>query len=115
MKNKKILIKGPIFVFYKIHKCPNCKKTIIPKKIKKVINSDSINANNYDFSFGDSYLIGDVEFTFYIFFCGFCNKEYQIKEIQKYEKKVKEIEIINNCHNKYIKNIKLFMNKYFNI
>ena len=115
MKNKSIQIESPIYVYKKLHKCPICDNRIIPKKINRTINSKSIEARSYDFSCGDSFLVGDVEFTLFLFYCEYCNKEYEIKEIMKHERMVKEIEIRNNCHNKVIMNIRLFINKYFKI
>jgi hypothetical protein len=112
MKNKSIQIDSPIYVNKKLHKCPKCHNKIIPKKIKKIINSNSIDAKNYDFSCGDSFITGNVEFTLFIFYCENCNKEYEVKEIKKYEKILKEIEIKNNSNNKIIMNIRLFINKY---
>ena len=84
--NKSINWDNPIYLFLKEHKCPNCSNKIIPKKIKKVVNSKSVEAKEFDFSCGDSYLIGDVEFNFYVFYCGKCNKEYKINEIRNIEK-----------------------------
>ncbi|MCL2230656.1 MAG: hypothetical protein FWC01_06130 [Treponema sp.] len=115
MKNKSIQIESPIYVFLKMHKCPICDNKIIPKKIKRTINSKSIEAKNYDFSCGDSFLAGDTEFTLYIFYCEYCSKEYEIKEIMQHEKMLKEAEIRNGTHNKIFMNIKLFINKYFRV
>jgi hypothetical protein len=113
MKNKSFILDSPIFVFKKTHKCPNCGQNIVPKKIKKVVNSKSLEAKNFDFSIGDSFLIGDVEFNYYVFYCSCCNKEHEIKEIKIYEKKNKEIEIRGKYKNKFIICIKLFFNKLF--
>jgi hypothetical protein len=87
MRNKNINWDNPMYLFLKKHKCPSCNNKITPKKVRKVINSKSVEAKEYDFSCGDSYLIGDVEFTFYIFNCEKCTKEFKIEEIRKYEKR----------------------------
>jgi DNA-directed RNA polymerase subunit RPC12/RpoP len=113
MKNKIIIWDRPIFVFKKIHKCPNCSNKIIPKVISEIINSKSKEAKNYDFSVGDSSLCGDVEFKYYVFFCEYCKKEYKINEIKNYERENKRNEIINKGGNKIFINIKLFFNKIF--
>jgi hypothetical protein len=111
--NKSIIWDSPIFVFKKLHKCPNCAHNIIPKKIKKIVNSKSIEAKEFDFSAGDSYLVGDVEFTYYMFYCKYCNKDYKINEIKIYEKNIRTNEIINKGGNKIIMKIKLILNKLF--
>jgi hypothetical protein len=111
--NKSILYDSPIFVFKKLHKCPNCTHSITPRKIKKIVNSKSPEAKEFDFSAGDSYLVGDVEFTYYVFYCEYCNKEYKIKEIINYERMIKANEIINKGGNKFLMKIKLILNKIF--
>ena len=113
MRNKSLILDNPIFIFKKIHKCPNCNQTIIPKKIKRGVNSKSPESKKFDFSAGDSYLIGDVEFKYYIFYCCCCNKEYEIKEIKNNEREKNEIEIKKKYKNKIIIRIKLFLNKLF--
>jgi len=111
--NKSILYDSPIFVFKKLHKCPNCTHSITPRKIKKIVNSKSPDAKEFDFSAGDSYLVGDVEFTYYVFYCEYCNKDYKIKEIKNYERTIKANEIINRGGNKTLMKIKLILNKIF--
>jgi uncharacterized protein YbaR (Trm112 family) len=113
MKNKKFIIDSPIFVFKKIHKCPNCKQEIIPKKIKKAVNSKSMEAKEFDLSCGDSFLTGDVEIYYHVFYCENCNKEYEIKDIKNYERKEREFEIRKKYKNKIFINLKLFFNKLY--
>jgi len=78
MKNKIIVLDRPIFVFKKIHKCPNCSNKIIPKIIIKNINTNSEEAKNYDFSAGDSFLIGDVEYKYYVFIVNIVKKNTKL-------------------------------------
>jgi len=111
--NKSIFWDSPVFVFKKSHKCPNCAHGIIPKKIQKIVNRKSPEAKEFDFSCGDSYFIGDVEFSYYVFYCAYCNKEYKINEIKNYERTIKENEIINKGGNKILMKIKLILNKLF--
>jgi hypothetical protein len=113
MKNRKITLERPIFVFKKTHLCPDCGCVIIPKKVKKIVNSKSPEAKNFDFSTVEGYLRGDVEFTYFVFYCNHCDKEFEIKEIKNFERKNKENEIEQNCSNKCIKKIKLFINRMF--
>ena len=113
MINKSVYIDSPLFMFKKGHKCPNCNNKIITQKTKKIVNSKSIEAKEFNFSCGDSFLCGDVEFTYYLFYCVKCNKEYKINEIKSHEKNIMENNIKNKGGNKIIMNIKLFINKYF--
>jgi hypothetical protein len=109
--NKSIFWDSPIFVFKRPHKCPNCTHGIIPKKVKNIVNSKSPEAKEFDFSMGDSYFAGDVEFTYYVFYCEYCNKDYKISEIKNYEKEKKANEIMNKGGNKVLVKIRLFLNK----
>ena len=111
--NKSTCLDSPLFVFKKTHKCPDCTHSIVPKKVKKMVNRKSIEANEFDFSMGDSYFIGDVEFTYYVFYCEYCDKYYKINEIKTYERNIRANEIINNGGNKIIIKIKLIINKVF--
>jgi predicted RNA-binding Zn-ribbon protein involved in translation (DUF1610 family) len=113
VKNKKYIIDSPIFVFKKIHKCPDCKQEIIPKKIKRTVNSKSIEAKEFDLSCGDSFLTGDIEYYYHVFYCKNCDKEYEIRYIKNYERKERELEIRNKYKNKMIIKIKLFLNKLY--
>jgi hypothetical protein len=112
-KNISWQFESPNFVFKQKHKCPNCDKKIIARKIYEIINSKSIEAKKYDFSAGDGYLLGDVIFIYYVFYCEYCNRRYKIKEIRNYEKNINEIEIIKMNRNKLIKFIKIITNKIF--
>jgi hypothetical protein len=101
------------FVFNQEHKCPNCGRKIIAKKTYDIINSKSPEAKDYDFSAGDTFFIGDVLFIYHVFYCGYCNKKYKIKEIRNYEKSIREIEIMKMNGNKLLKEIKIMFNKLF--
>jgi hypothetical protein len=113
MKNKSFIFDSPLFVLKKTHICPNCSKVVRPKKIKKIVNSKSAEAKNFDFSIGDCSLTGDVEFSYYVFYCDCCGKEYEIKDIKYHERQSRENEINNSCDSKFIKRIKLFLNRIF--
>jgi hypothetical protein len=63
--NKSWTVESPIFTFIKKHNCPYCKERLIPKKIIRVVDADSKEAKEYDFSHGDSFFIGEVEFHFF--------------------------------------------------
>ena len=91
MINKKWIIVSPFFVHFKEHFCPICNEKIQVKRTKKIVNSKSEEAKNFDFSFsGDGgFMSGDVEFIFEVFYCSSCKKEFSIKEIRNFERKRK--------------------------
>jgi hypothetical protein len=97
MINKSINLDNPIYLFLKKHKCPNCGNKIVPKKIKKVVNSKSKEVKYFNFSCGDNYLIGDVNFTFFVFNCEMCKKDYEIDEIREFEKANQHLTNGNCC------------------
>lgn len=86
MKNKKFIGESWLYTYFKKHYCPICNEKLEVKKISRVVNSKSSEAKNYDFSLGDSFLVGDVEFIFYVFSCPKCNKQYSVQEMKRNEK-----------------------------
>ena len=87
--NRSFILDSPFFTFSKKHFCHHCGKILEIKKVSKIINSKSIEAKDFDFSSGDSYLSGDVEFNYHLFFCIDCDKYYSVKEIKEKEKLLK--------------------------
>lgn len=78
----------PLFMKWGKHVCPVCGETLRKVKFSRIVNSDSEEAKNYDFSCagGEGYLVGDVEFIGTEFFCGKCSKAYAANEIYRAEK-----------------------------
>lgn len=91
MKNKKWQWDSPIYVHLKKHFCPVCCNQLTVKRIRQIVNSESKEAQEFDFSFpGDGgFMRGNVEFSFEVFNCDTCNKKYTVKEMKKIEKKTK--------------------------
>ena len=58
-------------------------------KASKIVNSNSEEAKDYDFSSGDTYLIGNIKFIWTEFLCTVCDKTYSLQEIRENEKKAK--------------------------
>jgi hypothetical protein len=96
MKNWKIILDSPFFMFCKKHLCPKCSAVLTTKKVKKVVNSKSEEAKFFNFS-SDSggYLFGDVEFTWYVFHCEKCNVDISLQEMKVHEKAIKKYRIQN--------------------
>jgi len=78
----------PLF-FMKKHYCPICSSELEKVKNSKIVNSKSEEAKNFDFSSGDTYMIGSVKFVWNELYCPACNKNYTVKEIRALEKQSK--------------------------
>ena len=79
----------PFWVRCKKHYCPTCKSLLTAAKRSKIVNSKSEEAKNYDFSFGDTFLAGNIKFIWTEFLCATCDTIYSLREISDYEKTVK--------------------------
>ena len=80
---------GPYF-FYMKHTCPECRAVLSRRKREKVVNSESEEAKNYDFSLDDMSLQGNVRFVTYYFACPDCQVSYEIRELKRLEKEEKQ-------------------------
>jgi hypothetical protein len=78
---------NPVYVHFKKHLCPKCKKKVTLRYNSKVVNSKSPEAKNYDYSLGDTFLVGDVEFRTMYFYCEHCHLDISIKEMKIHEKR----------------------------
>jgi len=77
------------FYLRKKHFCPSCQNTLERKKREVVVNSESEEARNYDFSCVDTYLCGNIKFVTFYFECPSCGKTYEIRELKTLEKKLR--------------------------
>ena len=82
---------SPFYVHCKKHFCPKCNRRLSISYTSKVVNSKSLEAKDYDFSVGDTFLIGDVEFRTKNFHCANCLRDFSIKEIKKHEVSLRKI------------------------
>lgn len=76
-------------VFYtkfKKHYCPACGTKLSCINTSKIVNAKSPEAKNYDFALGDSFVVGDVEFTWKEFYCPICKNRIPIDEMRRIEK-----------------------------
>jgi hypothetical protein len=55
------------FFCKKDHYCPVCDSKMESYKAEKVVNSESLEAKQYDFSMADTYMFGNVKFVAKIF------------------------------------------------
>ena len=72
--------------FKKPHFCPKCKTKMEPVTIKKVVNSNSPDSKNYDFSLkrGIS-MAGNIEFSWKELKCPKCDFQITKEEMEKVE------------------------------
>ena len=80
---------NPLWLRFKKHYCPKCANRVQLSYIRKIVNSASPEAQYYDFSLGDTYLIGDVEFRRSIFYCPHCDMNISVFEMKRFEKQNK--------------------------
>lgn len=86
MQAKKRLFSIPFYNRFKKHKCPKCGAILDIIKVKKVVNSKSDDASNFDFQNVDTFFGGNVEFTWDEFRCNQCNFQANIREMKLIEK-----------------------------
>ncbi len=79
----------PFWVRFKKHYCTICMNLLHTTKTSKIVNWKSDEAKNYDFSSGDTYMIGNIKFIWTEFQCDACGKSFSINEIRANEKKMK--------------------------
>ena len=75
------------FYLRKRHYCPNCEAILRRKKREVIVNSESEEAENYDFSCVDTYLYGNIKFVTFFFECPSCKTVYEISELKTLEKR----------------------------
>jgi uncharacterized protein YbaR (Trm112 family) len=80
---------SPIFCL-KTHYCPCCNERLEKTKTETIVNSALEEAKNYDFSSGDTFMIGNIKFIRTAFRCNKCDKTYSIDELKKAEKASKK-------------------------
>lgn len=74
------------YFFYKKHYCNKCNGLLERKKREKIVNSESEEAKNYDFTVADIAVKGNMKFITYYFECPDCGRKYEISELKRIEK-----------------------------
>ena len=75
-----------IFYLMKKHYCPKCGSRLKKSLVSKVVNSESLEAKNYDFSNHDfGRMKGDVKFYWHDFLCMDCGKQITVAEMKRHE------------------------------
>lgn len=83
---KNIYDASPFYLHCRKHFCPQCGKLLELKLSSKIVNSKSEEAKNFDFSVGDTFYVGDVEFRMRYFHCAECKMDISVKEMKEHEK-----------------------------
>ena len=76
---------NPFYVHWKKHFCPKCGKKLELRYTSKIVNSKSPEAIDYDFSVGDTFFVGDVEFRTRYLHCIDCQLDISFKEMKRCE------------------------------
>lgn len=84
-KAVKYLYNGNPLYLNKKHICPKCGNKVELRYDSKTVNSKSPEAKDYDFSLGDTFLTGDVEFRTGYFHCPKCLLSISLREMKEYE------------------------------
>lgn len=77
---------SPFYVHLKKHVCPKCGSKVELWYVSKIVNSKSPEAKDYDFSVGDTFFVGDVEFRTRYFYCPKCMLDISFQKMKKIEK-----------------------------
>lgn len=83
------------FYLRKKHFCPSCKTVLRRKKREVVVNSESEEAKNYDFSCVDTYLRGNIKFVTFYFECSGCGAVYEISELKKVGRRMRRVKVVS--------------------
>lgn len=79
----------PFWVRFRKHFCPNCQNLLKTTRISRIVNSNSEEAKDYDFSSGETYMTGNIKFIWTAFLCSACGKTYSLEDIRNNEKRIK--------------------------
>ena len=84
----KTINEGGLIFMHKNHFCPNCNQLLEVAYIEKVVNSNSPEAQYYDFSmpYRGGAFVGNVLFRIRCFYCTTCEKVFRVKQIKEIEK-----------------------------
>ena len=68
------------------HYCHTCNELLKIIRVEKVVNSESEEAKDFDFSFDEGRKIGNVKFSRDIYYCAKCDSEISIRDQRQYER-----------------------------
>ncbi len=77
---------NPFYLYLRKHFCPTCGGKVKLHYSSKIVDSKSPEAREFDFSNGDTFLVGEVEFRTRCFYCDCCQTNISVKEMKDFEK-----------------------------
>ena len=86
---KKRINNDVVYTRFKKHYCPHCGVRLKCVNVSRIVNSHSKEAKNFDFTFVDSFLVGDIEFTWKEFQCPKCLQQFSVQSVKKMEREAK--------------------------
>ncbi len=78
---------SPFYVHFKKHICPQCGTKVKLSWTSKLVKSNSSEARGYNFSNGDTFFAGNVEFRTRCFYCPKCQKKISFSDMKSAEKR----------------------------
>ena len=73
------------------HYCQVCNELLVVKRREKIVNSESEEAKDFDFSFDGGRKIGNIKFSWDVYYCAKCDSEISIKDQRKYERDQRKV------------------------
>lgn len=83
------IYKRPIFMKRGNHCCPICGGELNKIKVSKIVNSESEEAKDRDFSSGEVYMYGDVKLIWTEFSCEKCDRKFSVDDVYNAERELK--------------------------
>ena len=77
---------NPFYIRLKKHFCPKCNGKVGVHYLSRIVNSKSNEAKYYDFTVGDTFFVGDVEFRTGYFYCTACQFDISFSDMKRHEK-----------------------------
>ena len=75
-----------VYISFKKHFCPECSARLKTVKVSKIVNSNSPEAADFDFSSSNQMVFkGDVKFVWKEFECPECKRHYTVNDIRRSE------------------------------
>ena len=85
-KSIKYVYDDILYAVLKKHFCPICGSKLKFSYMSKIVNSDSPQSAEYDFSLADNYLVGEIEFRKRCFYCPKCDLKISFNDdVKKFE------------------------------
>lgn len=88
----KRIVERPFWLKHRKHYCPQCHGELEKIKVSRIVYWKSEEAKDFDFSYSEGSMIGNVKFIWAELHCPTCNVNFKIDEIFQREKEARRIE-----------------------